>query len=204
VIDNIQHLEAYLPRLLAADDRLRRCLPSSSRVTIRHADGRKVRRDTQIENWNPIGCKIEIELGVSAEERAETKEPAAPMPPVQRPGSPMHDLLRTLDAAEREPGHDFVSLKWFRDSVLPTRGFEWASDPETRHALLSEAIEKQLILTRKIPNPRQPAFPTTTIRVNRLQTAVREALGQARAGTPFIPKIIQGEPLSETVLRNRR
>jgi hypothetical protein len=105
------------------------------------------------------------------------------------------ELCRALDEVERE-GRAFVALKWFRDDVLPSKGFTWASDSEQRQAVLTAAIERGLIVTSRVPNPRSP-FPTTAIRLNR--TPVSPQSERQR----YSPIQIKGEPLSSTILRDR-
>ena len=105
------------------------------------------------------------------------------------------ELCRILDEAERQ-GRAFIALKWFRDEVLPTKGLTWATDADERQAVLAAAIEKRLIVTSRVPNPRSP-FPTTAIRLSRAP-----ATGAAGARR-YAPVRIQGEPLSSTILHER-
>lgn len=115
------------------------------------------------------------------------------------------DLIRALERAESRPGYSFVALKWFRDTILPEGGFLWADDEATRQTVLRDAIDKQLILTSRMPNPRSPQFPVTAIRLNRLMPEVKAILGNSEAAvSDFRPVSIRGESLSQTVLRDRR
>jgi hypothetical protein len=60
-------------------------------------------------------------------------------------------------------------------------------------------------LTYKVPNPKSPAFPVTAIRLNRRHPEVAAALEDEEGATSeFAPLAIKGEPLSATVLRERR
>jgi len=120
-------------------------------------------------------------------------------------GHPISDLVRALDRAESTPGYDFVALKWFRDVFLPAEGFEWAKADSSRQDVLRNAIEKRLVLTSKVPNPKSPQFPVTAIRLNRL-LADNQAILRARQGSDsgFHPVEIRGENLSTTILRERR
>jgi hypothetical protein len=118
---------------------------------------------------------------------------------------PLSDLIRALDRVESRPGYDFVALKWFRDTALPSEGFSWASVDSARQTILRDAIDKRLILTSKVPNPRSPQFPVTAIRLNRLMPEVMAILGSLGHELPdFQPVPISGESLSGTVLRDRR
>jgi hypothetical protein len=83
------------------------------------------------------------------------------------------ELCATLAEAERG-GHAFIALKWFRDSFLPRKAFSWNQHPESRQMILAEAIQRGVVLTSKIPNPKTPAYPTTTIRLNRAEAGVPE------------------------------
>ena len=117
----------------------------------------------------------------------------------------MEDLLRALEKAEHEPQFGFVSLKWFRDVYLPRQGYSWAAAPESRQTVLVEAINRRWILTSKVANPKNPQFPVTAIKVNRPLAEVRKVLGrEASFGAVFAPIPIAGEPLSESLLRERR
>lgn len=144
--------------------------------------------------WTPESGEIRI-----------TFEPAKPSPQATPQSNPIYDLLRSLNRAESTPGYDFVSLKWFRDVVLPAEGFEWAESVTARQAVLREAIEKRLVLTSKFQNPKSPQFPVTGIRINRLLRATQAILGaEVELDSGFDPVAIPGEELSATVLRERR
>ncbi|MGA7218987.1 MAG: hypothetical protein WBX38_11760, partial [Candidatus Sulfotelmatobacter sp.] len=116
-------------------------------------------------------------------------------------------LLRALDRAESTPGWNFVSLKRFRDDILPTEPLapgESALTDVNWQEVISTAIDKRLILTGKVLNPKSPQFPTTSIRLNRMLPAVQQILGQPKKNLGFRPIHIKGEPLSATILRERR
>jgi hypothetical protein len=115
---------------------------------------------------------------------------------VDQPDSREQELCRALEEVERQ-GLAFVGLKRFRDFVLPAKGYPWTSDPEQRQSVLAAAIQKGLVLTNRIPNPRSPSFPTTTVRLNRSKVA------NQIEGQRYSPIRIQGEPLSSTILRDR-
>jgi len=102
------------------------------------------------------------------------------------------ELCATLAEAERG-GHAFIALKWFRDSFLPRKAFSWNQNPESRQMILAEAILRGVVLTSKIPNPKTPAYPTTTIRLNRAEAGVPEEAQR------FRPVAVSGEPLTATL-----
>jgi hypothetical protein len=99
------------------------------------------------------------------------------------------ELCATLAEAERG-GHAFIALKWFRDSFLPRKGFNWNQSPESRQLILAEAILRGVVMTSKIPNPKTPAYPTTTIRLNRAEAGVPEEAQR------FRPVAVHGETLT--------
>jgi len=195
------------------------------RVSLHNAKRRKKPSNAAAENWSP-----------TSSDRAEIWFEPTPSPQDVRTGTPgiaehasgrkaqeisgdalaqnmsVHsaeaDLLKALDRAESKPGWSFVSLKKFRDEILPSEPFPpGAFQPTDVHwqDLLHSAIEKRLILVGKVPNPKSPQFPVTTIRLNRLLPEVRAILGSDgdEADLEFRPVEIQGEPLSATVIRER-
>jgi hypothetical protein len=128
-------------------------------------------------------------------------EPAAAAPAPEN--SPVADLVRALDRVEARSALDFIALKWFRDTVLPAEDFPWAASDGARGAVLYEATEKGLVLTSRVPNPKQPQHPVTSVRLNRASPEVQEILSAA-GPSEFQPVEIKGEPLSHTVLEGRR
>jgi hypothetical protein len=117
----------------------------------------------------------------------------------------LSDLIKCLDHAESRPGYTFVALKWFRDVALPASAPSWAQSDVVRSNVLREGIERRIVLTGRIPNPKSPQFPVTTIKLNRLLPVVRTALGAGGSiEEDFEPIAIRGESLSTTVLRERR
>jgi len=180
---------------------------------------RKKKRNASAENWSPESGVIRISFeripGPSPADvppRPEATSPhtrpaEATSGPTQKPAvrDPLSDLIHALDRAESRPGLDFVALKWFRDTVLPAEGFPWCQSDSARQDALRDAIEKRLVLTGKVSNPRAPQFPVTSIRVNRLLPEVQAILGSASPrADDFEPAAIRGEALSATILRERR
>jgi hypothetical protein len=185
-------------------------------------NGRRKRRTASADNWTPETGEILISFskddpspqearfrqpaqrGSDSPLAADTVGPHRPAPAVRAgvpaaPGGSLeleeNDLCRTLEEVERQ-GRAFIALKWFRDDVLTTKSFAWAADSEHRQAVLASAIEKGLIVTSRVPNPRSP-FPTTSIRLNRAPVTPQSA------GRRYSPVKIQGEPLSSTISRDR-
>lgn len=171
-------------------------------------NGRSKRRNASAETWSPEEDEVRIYF-----ERAGGSE--APVRPARasRPVA-VHDeegedegeeevmpadmdarvkeLCAALAEAERG-GHAFIALKWFRDSFLPRKTFRWNHHPESRQAVLAEAIQRGVVLTSKIANPKTPAYPTTTIRLNRTESGIADEAQR------FHPVAVQGEPLADTL-----
>lgn len=203
-------------------------LPNGYQCSVRlHGKERDKRRTASFEaNWFPESDSINIrfelvevahrfpryaveeqprEHGVANPQAASAVPANEASAPAGIGSDPLSDLVRVLDRVESRPGYDFVALKWFRDTALPSEGLYWAGDDSERQNVLREAIDKRMILTSKVPNPRSPQFPVTAIRLNRLLPDVKAILGNQSDGLPdFQPIAIRGENLSATILRDRR
>jgi hypothetical protein len=175
-------------------------------------NGRSKRRNATAEEWSPEEDEVRIYF-----ERIEDGEPA---PRPVRSARPIHEhraemeedgqetlmpadldarvkeLCAALAEAERG-GHAFIALKWFRDSFLPRKAFRWNQSPESRQSVLAEAIQRGVVLTSKIANPKTPAYPTTTIRLNRAEAGIPEEAQR------FHPVSIQGESLTAVIEEER-
>ena len=106
------------------------------------------------------------------------------------------ELCAALAEAERG-GHAFIALKWFRDSFLPRKAFRWNQQPDSRQAVLAEAIQRGVVLTSKIANPKTPAYPTTTIRLNRAEA------GMPDEAQRFHPVAVHGDSIAEAIEEER-
>src|SRR5208283_4391202 len=106
------------------------------------------------------------------------------------------ELCAALAEAERG-GHAFIALKWFRDSFLPRKAFRWNQHPETRQAVLAEAIQRGVVITSKIANPKTPAYPTTTIRLNRAEAGIPEEAQR------FHPVTAHGDSIADAIEEER-
>jgi len=195
-------------------------VPQSHAVKASFLDskGRKKRSSASADHWSPMLGRIEIRFEPveqeqrqmnSATSHAEAKESPA-RPEKWSKGAPgIHpaerDLLTTLDRAESRPGWNFVPLKKFRDEILPQEHLPSMRTDVERRSVLDSVIEKKFVLLGKVTNPRSPQFPVTTIRLNRLMAEVKVVLGQTNSqDLDFHPVEISGEPLSATILRERR
>jgi hypothetical protein len=171
-------------------------------------NGRSKRRNAIAEDWSPEEDEVRIYF-----ERIDDGEPA---PRPVRSARSIHEhrgereeesqeilvpadldarvkeLCSALAEAERG-GHAFIALKWFRDSFLPRKAFRWNQNPESRQSVLAEAIQRGVVLTSKIANPKTPAYPTTTIRLNRAEAGIPEEAQR------FHPVAMQGESLAAVI-----
>lgn len=192
-------------------------LPDGYRCHVRlHGKERDKRRTACFAtSWSPDRDSINIQFkpaedqpeenGVGITQATAILVPDNVITSAANPRDPLSDLVRALDRFESRPGYHFVALKWFRDTALPGEGFSWANADSERQNILREAIDKRMILTSKVPNPRSPQFPVTAIRLNRLLPDVKAVLGDQSDGLPdFQPIAIRGENLSATILRDRR
>jgi len=198
-------------------------------VSLLDANGRKKRSSAAAGNWSWESGRIELRFepgqasprgSAQAPPSAGSKQPAAapsggqftrtavgaatkPTPEQPSEAELLRILAKTLDHAESRPGWNFVPLKKFRDEIIlaenPTvTDVEW-------HNVLRSAIDKRLVLVGKVPNPKAPEFPVTTVRLNRLMPEVMILLGHTSdPDLDFHPVEIRGEPLSATILRERR
>ena len=173
-------------------------------------NGRSKRRDASADSWSPEYDELRIyfermegEEPTPRQSRAkrlsgfsghgtedEDEEPAQGMP--EDMDTRVKELCAALAEAERG-GHAFIALKWFRDSFLPRKAFRWNQHPESRQSVLAEAIQRGLVLTSKIANPKTPAYPTTTIQLNRAEAGIHEEAQR------FQPVDMQGEPLAASI-----
>jgi hypothetical protein len=175
----------------------------SPRVSLCYAKNvRQIKRTVDSSYWTPRDGVVKVSYEAEqadVEQRADDRSRADDR-------APLDDLLTALCDAEREPRfREFVGLKSFRDQYLAARGFEWAETPQTRRTILDLAIAKGLVLTGKVPNPKSPQNPTTTIRLNRELPDVKKVLERTHQDrSPFRPAPIRGESLSATILAERR
>jgi hypothetical protein len=180
-------------------------------------DGRKKRSTAAASNWSPETGEILIYFEPEESAGKVTTQTKSPLPPPNNTALAYVDsqpaeatvegedsgvvavqIRECCDAladAERA-GKAFVALKWFRDEALPGHGFAWTGSTEERQRVLARAIESGAISTRKIPNPRFPQHPTTTISLNRAEAP--------RGLTPrFNPILVKGELVSTTIMNDR-
>ncbi len=138
----------------------------------------------QPEPWNRASAPVRMRSGgrnaKTPTPRNWTPEPVALM--AEEMDAAVEQLCGALGEAERG-GHAFIALKWFRDAYLPRKMFAWTRHPEQRQMILAESIQRGRVTTGKIPNPKSPAFPTTTIQLHRSGLEVRAEAGGESAET---------------------
>jgi hypothetical protein len=194
------------------------------RLSLLNADGRKKRSNAVAQAWAPeksepaqfwlepvaVAESVPVSkavamaetLPLSGERNAKTSPDANDESLDVHPAEA--ELLRALDRAESTPGWSFVSLKKFRDEILPAENIPYLRSDVERQNALRYAIDNRLILRKPVPNPKSPQFPVTSIRLNRLIPKVQALLGQTKKNLDFHPIHIKGEPLSAIILRERR
>jgi hypothetical protein len=173
-------------------------------------NGRSKRRNASAETWSPEEDEVRIYFertddAVARELRAprtvadHTFEAEDDPQPAMIPAdfdARVKELCAALAEAERG-GHAFIALKWFRDSFLPRKSFRWNQHPESRQAVLAEAIQRGVVLTSKIANPKTPAYPTTTIRLNRAEANIPDEAQR------FHPVAVSGGTVVEVLEEER-
>ncbi len=174
--------------------------------------GRSKRRNASAESWSPEEDELRIyfeRVGGDAAPRAsrtlqrssaehgldEDEDNQQTVIPSDLDAR-VKELCAALAEAERG-GHAFIALKWFRDSFLPRKAFRWNQHPESRQAVLAEAIQRGVVLTSKIANPKTPAYPTTTIRLNRAEAGIPEEAQR------FHPVAIHGDTIAQAIDEER-
>jgi hypothetical protein len=175
-------------------------------------NGRSKRRNASADTWSPEEDEVRIYF-----ERIDDSEQASRPYRVPRSvpeqsfddeidntqsmmpadiDARVKELCAALAEAERG-GHAFIALKWFRDSFLPRKAFRWNQQPEARQAVLAEAIQRGVVLTSKIANPKTPAYPTTTIRLNRAEAGIPEEAQR------FHPVAVHDGSVAEAIAEER-
>jgi hypothetical protein len=170
--------------------------------------GRSKRRNASAQTWSPEEDELRIyfEHADGAEAPVRPLRAVAELPAEEDDGQEavipadldtrVKELCSALAEAERG-GHAFIALKWFRDSFLPRKAFRWNQHPESRQSVLAEAIQRGLVITSKIANPKTPAYPTTTIRLNRAEAGITEEAQR------FHPVEAHGDSIAEAIEEER-
>jgi hypothetical protein len=174
-------------------------------------NGRSKRRNALADTWSPEEDEVRIyferlgdeESAPRAARAPRTVHDRAPDEEKETDGEPsstdiedrIRDLCAALAEAERG-GHAFIALKWFRDSFLPRKAYRWNQNPGVRQMVLAEAIQRGVVLTGKIANPKTAAYPTTTIRLNRPEGDMAD---ESERSQPVAEPIAEGETVSAAI-----
>ena len=176
-------------------------------------NGRSKRRNASADSWSPEEDEVRIYFEPIDAADSAPRPARAPRPAVEHGyddegddgqeaqipadlDARVKELCAALAEAERG-GHAFIALKWFRDSFLPRKAFRWNQHPESRQAVLAEAIQRGVVITSKIANPKTPAYPTTTIRLNRAEAGIPDEAQR------FHPVAVHGDSIAEAIEEER-
>jgi hypothetical protein len=175
-------------------------------------NGRSKRRNAMANIWTPEEDEVRIyferingedaaprpmrALGANSEHAFDEDEDGQEAVMPADIDARVKELCAALAEAERG-GHAFIALKWFRDSFLPRKAYRWNQHPESRQAVLAEAIQRGVVVTSKIANPKTPAYPTTTIRLNRAEA------GMPDEAQRFHPVTAHGDSIAEAIEEER-
>ncbi len=108
-------------------------------------------------------------------------------------------VISTLDAQERR--RDFVWAGFVVKDLLPGLGLE----SHEAQRWFDRLVDDQIFVLDKRPNPNNPDFPSTAVRLNRDNDAVKRVLNKnGRPSNGFQAVTIRGEPASITLVRERR
>lgn len=183
-----------LPPELAALVRLAPPPGLRARVSLRHRDSdRRIRGSAGISTWRAEACGAWIEYVADRGARSEAAYAGD--------AKLTDDLVRVLLDLELRP-RKFTSWNWLRDQHLPARG--WTLTKERIQHVLELAVRLGIARTRKVPNPKQPDFPVTSLELNHEHPKVRSRLETSSLATRFEPVELPGKPVSSTILEDRR
>jgi hypothetical protein len=154
-------------------------------------EGRKKRSNSAAANWDPERGEIVIYFERTSAAAVHTPQashpvhqtfgapraakPQAPAEPAEATAEELRQCCEALASAE-SGGKPFVSLKWFRDTALPSYSYPWTISPASRQRVLTKAIESGAVSLDRVPNPKSPQFPTTTVKLNRQSEVVDDVL----------------------------
>jgi hypothetical protein len=170
-------------------------------VEFHYAGGeRKVRADASIEYIleNPVELRAffspatgqPMQTPATVQNNSLTASTSPPTSPEQE------RFIRDLDILERR--NAFTWIKFIMNERLPQIGIPAAESRQFIDQLLHDGV----IVTKKLPNPNNPDFPSTVVALNRTHPVVQQILNGGR-GT-FEPIEMPGGPLSDDIIRDRR
>jgi len=108
-------------------------------------------------------------------------------------------VIRELRTQERR--RDFIWAGFVVKDLLPSLGL----DERESQVLFDNMRNEGMISLTKKPSPKNPDFSATSVQLNNDHPAVRRVLGgNGEPKKGFQPIPIRGEPLSATIIRERR
>lgn len=118
------------------------------------------------------------------------------------PAAKASDLERCIaDVARLESNRADTWMGYLLKERLPSLGFTAEESKEIIRRMETEGI----LTIQQRPNPKNPSHPATFVRLNRSHPKVIAALAHTSTGRQRFPLgRIEGEPLSETIIRERR
>lgn len=129
------------------------------------------------------------------DERREEAPRAAPTPPDV--ATAQRDVIAIVARAENDPSFSFLALKFLRDTLLP-RQIGWARDPQEAQIQINRSIDAGILVTGKVENPRMPAYPVTTVSLNRESGLVQEVLAGLAPSAPTATSSFSSAPPAES------
>ncbi|MBN1341486.1 MAG: hypothetical protein JXQ73_02340 [Phycisphaerae bacterium] len=121
-----------------------------------------------------------LSVGNTVETTSYPFRRAASSPGPFRPTEEHSELVvREIDRLERQRARPFIWIGYLIKQRLPALFDCDASDAR----MLMAAVQRQgLITTSQVPNPKNPSFPATEVRLNRENPEVARMLGGAHGG----------------------
>ena len=130
---------------------------------------------------------LEAELGIQLAEHGDVAIPQAL--PEEEPAEPAEDVLNIFvrEMAKLENTMYFVGYNMLCTQWMLDWGIAW-NDYECRR-LVDQWLYEEIIERHDVPNPHNPQYPTSAVRLIRSNDQVREILGLNRptAANPVIP-----------------
>jgi hypothetical protein len=163
-------------------------VPAQTHVSGAHKDAWKT--SAAVEHDSSAPSSVNASSSVLARSSGSADGASGEVTPAQ-----VRQCCDLLAEAERA-GKAFVALKWFRDEAVPKSGLPWTTTADSRQRVLAMAIEQGMINTSRIPNPKAPQHPTTTVALNKAEFG-------KETSSRFKPITVRGEPVSYTIMRER-
>ena len=218
----IENAQEILTKVM--QDILGRVLPQTAGLSLDIEllqNGVKKEKDAPRDNWDPESGEIRIRFGAtgsdlqprSSPKFAGQSEALTPQPLADSEGglifpeTSLREFIGWVNSMESQMGVEFVEVKRVEDLQFPGERYQGMNRYEGRVRALRQAVEMGIFVERDEPNPPSPVVPVIAVRLNRTHPKVIESLNYKYPGPEhwdFARVEIQGEPLSETIIRERR